>query len=278
MATLWAWAVPTPFEDSPVDHTWVTDYDNRVNAYPNVAAVIAAQANYWFCWGDFHPDGSGAHQPKGYLGSAAGDLAWANCLCTSNASSASNLPTCGTIYHYGVDGVCHQLANQVLWSTSAIPGGPLTVAKARGYGLSTFFYGSYGLQHDAWSDRKTQCVPAGGQHAARGGTMKTAQPEDDEFVAKARAVLHGKDAEPKLAALLAIRAQAHTTLAAHKAKILLGAGSPSADELNAAHQARLHQASRLLSADEFSALFGIAPGEIDKVQLVVPQMHSRSEK
>ena len=158
MPTLFAWAVPTPFEESPVDHTWVTDYDNRQTPYPDINAVIAAQAIYWYCWGDFHVQGRSHQVPQGFLGSRAGDVSWANCLCASNAPSNTNGPTCGTIFHYGVDGVCHQLANQVLWATSG-NGSALTVALARGYHLSSFFYGTYGLTHAAWSARKLQCAP-----------------------------------------------------------------------------------------------------------------------
>jgi hypothetical protein len=48
-ATLYAWATPAFSSGSPVDHTWVTTYDNRVNAYPAIADVIAANQLYWYC-------------------------------------------------------------------------------------------------------------------------------------------------------------------------------------------------------------------------------------
>jgi hypothetical protein len=32
---LYAWAVPAFISESPVDHTWVTTYDNRVHSYPD---------------------------------------------------------------------------------------------------------------------------------------------------------------------------------------------------------------------------------------------------
>src|SRR5208337_1345282 len=51
--TLYAWAVPAFIDESPVDHTWVTSYDNRKQGYPDIAAVIAAKQDYWYCWGDF---------------------------------------------------------------------------------------------------------------------------------------------------------------------------------------------------------------------------------
>ena len=119
MTTLYAWATPAFSKDSPVDHTFVTDYDNRVDDYPSIEKVEQAQANYWYCWGIFHAQGDSSQQPNGYLGSASGDFALAQCLCLPNKASDSIDPhirpnACGTIYHYGLDGVCHQLANQVL--------------------------------------------------------------------------------------------------------------------------------------------------------------------
>ena len=98
MATLWAWATPAPYEHSPVDHTWVTDYDNRVDEPPqNVAEVIAAAGNYWFCWGAFHARGESREVSQGFLGGMPRSIALANCLARSNAPSASDKPTCGTI-------------------------------------------------------------------------------------------------------------------------------------------------------------------------------------
>ncbi len=41
--TLCAWAVPAFIDELPVDHTWVTGYDNRKQTYPDIAAVIAAE-------------------------------------------------------------------------------------------------------------------------------------------------------------------------------------------------------------------------------------------
>jgi hypothetical protein len=279
MSTLYAWASATPFPDSPVDHTWVTDYDNRVAApYPNIAAVIAAGANYWFCWGDFHKKGTSTQVPKGFLGSKGGSVPWASCLCAPNAPSKSNRRTCGTIYYYGIDGVCHQLANQVLWSTG---GGtrPLTVSKARGYRLSTFLYGTYGLQHDAWAARKVECAPPGvagkARRGVKGGGMGKPRP-DDEFAAHARAVLRKHKAEHKLPAVLALRALSHTVSAAHKAGVQKRKAAPTAAALNAQHRAHLEEAGRLLTKAEFKELFGISTAQIKDVQLVDPKIYRRS--
>jgi hypothetical protein len=39
---LYAWAVPAFSTGSPVDHTWVTTYDNRVKVYSSDQQVAAA--------------------------------------------------------------------------------------------------------------------------------------------------------------------------------------------------------------------------------------------
>ena len=41
-SNLYAWAVPAFSAGSPVDHTWVTTYDNRVKTYTNDQQVAAA--------------------------------------------------------------------------------------------------------------------------------------------------------------------------------------------------------------------------------------------
>jgi hypothetical protein len=43
-----------------------------------------------------------------------------------------------------MDGVCHQLSNQILFATKTDSKAPLTVKDARGYWYSNFRYGTYG--------------------------------------------------------------------------------------------------------------------------------------
>ena len=54
---LYAWAVPAFSQGAPVDHTWVTTYDNRQTVYATIQQVSAGNQNYWYCWGSFHPQG-----------------------------------------------------------------------------------------------------------------------------------------------------------------------------------------------------------------------------
>ena len=269
MATLWAWATPAPYEHSPVDHTWVTDYDNRVDEPPqNVAEVIAAAGNYWFCWGAFHARGESREVSQGFLGSMPRSIALANCLARSNAPSASDKPTCGTIRLYGIEGVCHQLANQVLWATASATHPPLTVGSARGYGASIFFYGTYGLQHHAWTSRKTSCgkAPTTPPNGSASTTMSgSPSPTDDEFAEKAATVLAKGAADNKLPALLALRRQAQEKLLGTQRETI-----NSANALNEMHRFFLTRAATLLNDAEFADIFSVAKTDIPNVELVDP--------
>ena len=157
---LYAWAVPAYASSSPVDHTWVTSYDNRVTPYADVQQVAADGEFYWYCWGSFHSWGGTPNDRTGFLGQQLGNLALAQCLVEANADSRIVPAARGTIFTYGFDGVCHQLANQVLYSTGTGNAEPLTVRKARGYMASVFIYGTYGLQEAAWRNQIARC---GGQ-------------------------------------------------------------------------------------------------------------------
>lgn len=260
---LYAWATPAFVEGSPVDHTWVTSYDNNANPYPNLAAVVAAKEDYWFCWGSFHAQGR-------TLGSQLGDVVLARCLVQSNADSSTTFPARGTIFTYGVDGVCHQLANQVLYATGINGARPLTVANANGYSVSSAIYGAYGLQHAAWRNKIAACVAATapGPQARRparprqppdpGANMSAIIPANapDEFEERVGQVL-GVGKLSLASQLLNLRAQFQAAAAAHAHSVV----TPTASELNARNQRFLDDAAKLLSKSDFKAIFGVAPGE-----------------
>jgi hypothetical protein len=276
---IYAWATPAFVEGSPVDHTWVTTYDNRQHAYPNDQAVVAAGASYWYCWGDFHPSAGTPESPSGALGQKAGDLAIAGCLVAPNADSRVMTAARGTIFTYGVDGVCHQLANQVLYATGTVRSGPLTVSPARGYWASVFVYGTYGLQHSAWVNKQGACsgqiVQASAPQRALGAALKSAGPFGpkgpgmsnpiDDFAARAQAVL-GKTDPKKLADLLSLRADTHR----FAAQRWPGLSAPGAEALNARNQHLIDQAAALLGPDHFQKIFGLDPRA--KLTLVDPKM------
>ena len=128
----YAWAVPAFGVASFPDHTWVTTYDNRSIKYGNVQQVVRAKQFFWYCWGGFHRQGGTSVNATGLLGEKTGDVTVAQCLVQPNADSRTVRKARGTIFTYGRHGVCHQLANQVLYATGT-GGVPLIVEKARGY-------------------------------------------------------------------------------------------------------------------------------------------------
>ena len=273
MRLLYAWAVPAFEDDFPVDHTWVTTYDNRSHPYPSVAAVEAAVECAWYCWGDFHPRGGTPGNPDGAVGAQVGNLDLARCFAQPNADCAASFAARGTIFTYGVDGVCHQLANQVLYATGVGGARPLTAAAARGYRLSSAIYGTYGLQSAAWRNKIAACAaamaarPANADdvaHAAppRPGAAMTSVPPD-EFEQRVAEVL-GPDRLRLAAQLLNLRARFHTAAAAEAHAMR----APTADELNERNQRFFDDAAKILSASDYERIFGVEPGR--KVKLVRP--------
>jgi hypothetical protein len=138
LVELYAWMTPAFVQGSPVDHTWVTTYDNRAQTYRDIAAVIAAQQDYWYCWGAYHAKGGASGRPDGFVVSGNGDLALARCLVQPNADSQAVYAARGTIFTYGVDGVCHQLGQPDATGVSGAP--PVTVAGVNGYWISSAIY------------------------------------------------------------------------------------------------------------------------------------------
>ena len=258
MIKLFAWAVPV-WPGALVDHTWVTTYDNRHTVYDNISQVAQAREFYWYCWGSFHPHGGTPNNPTGFLGDLTGDLDLAQCLVKPNADSRTDAAARGTIFIYGVDGVCHQLANQVLYATGIGGKRPLTVRKARGYIASVFIYGTYGLQAAAWANRLASCSAP--SVAALGAITMPGLPDD--FESRAREVL-GDDAK-LLADLLALREETNR-FAAQK----WPGSPPSAATLNARNQHLIEQAAKLLGPEKFTAIFGFAPDQ--KIDLVDPNI------
>lgn len=260
---LFAWATPAFVPGSPVDHTWVTDFDNRITPYPTVSAVAAAGKHNWFCWGSYHAAGGTPVLADGLLLSHAGMLATAICLVQPNADSRHVAGAQGTIFSYGLDGVCHQLANQVLYAC----GLPATrVTNARGYGASSFLYGDYGLQHTAWAAKIGSCAhkpkatvsraksKMGVATKAGGATTMGDDSMPDEFELRARRALEQTDGD-RLAALLALRdgaRRAATTMIARREAI-------DAKTLNARNQALIDEAAKLLTREQFESIFGHAP-------------------
>ncbi len=221
------------------------------------------------CWGSFHKVG----EPTEPIAMGQANLAVARCLVKSNADSRDIPAARGTIFKYGVDGVCHQLANQVLFSTGTAKTKPLTVKKARWYRVSSFLYGMYGRrQKVAWQQKIEHCaqqIISGAPHefsdAARSKIIATGKNmEFDDFEEHAQDVL--SDEPILLAKLLELRSEVQ----AYIARDIPGFESPSAEMLNAQNQHMMDQAALLLGDEKFEQVFGIKVGE--RIALVDPDI------
>jgi len=158
MSKLYLWANPVKKADF-LDHTWVTTYPFANGEYPKFSDIPAGES-YWYCWGDYHPAGQGGihHEPNGAIGQADADINVASKLVEPNQSAPAfpgkpGQPQDGAIVVYAVDGVCQNLANQLLYATGGPDKEPVRVEYARGYQIATFFYGNYGLS-ERWDDLK----------------------------------------------------------------------------------------------------------------------------
>ncbi|WP_136810005.1 hypothetical protein [Desulfosediminicola flagellatus] len=116
-----------------MDHTYVTDYF-PLSANDSIGDVVSRNQNFWYCHGDFHNDQSRL-VPQGKKVFVKGDLSLLNCICKSNNKDGT-----GTVDVYLLDGVCHQVTNQILYLASP----RIIVEGVRGYWLSQLSFGHYG--------------------------------------------------------------------------------------------------------------------------------------
>lgn len=86
------------------------------------------------------PDGGsvGTLSDAVLLASQAGDGSFAARVAVPNNDAADSG------LRYGIDGVCHQMAKRILFSTAVDGQTPITVWGAKGYNLSILLYGEYG--------------------------------------------------------------------------------------------------------------------------------------
>lgn len=156
---LFAWVTPAFVKGAPVDHTWVTTYDSRATPYYSLATVQAAGEHYWFSLGDFHSQGMSSVRSGGLL---LVTPAHASSYCLVLPDDAKFK---GTVHWYGIDGVCHQLSNQVLYPSRA------RVDSARGYRLSSSIFGTYGRRTKEWDIQRMHCQVLLGSNQQRRPSM-----------------------------------------------------------------------------------------------------------
>lgn len=244
---LYAWAASALFEGVPVDHTWVTTFDLRRNQYEDEKAIYGSEDLYWYCYGLLRLRGR-------FLGSKNGAKSFSTCLVQPNVRSDHSDRAKGTIFRYARDGVCHQLANQVLFSTGT-KGAVFTVKAARGYWFSTFKYGDYGVNVADWEKQKRGC-----DIGRPNEDNEETEMSKDDFKERAREVL-GQAAPDLLRDLLALRAKAMADQPSE---------NNSAASINKKNQVWFDRAADLLGTTRFKQIFGIPPRQ--RVNLVDPSV------
>lgn len=143
---LYVWANPLNVI-SVLDHTWVTTYDLITTCPPDISS-----GDYWYCWGICHE--TGQYNPEArLLNSRDGEVTLATCISTPNDEDDH----AGIAGIYGLHGVCHQVANRVLFSTANEHEEPLLVDGAHGFWLSYLLYGDYGGKGDNWEQVQKNC-------------------------------------------------------------------------------------------------------------------------
>jgi hypothetical protein len=94
--TLFGWSrrAFTPVNPFPLNHTWVTTYQNPgpPNGFvrPFQTLPFPEEDHYWFCWGLLHSGGDKHQNPKPYVAwkePANADRQLASCICQSNVES-----------------------------------------------------------------------------------------------------------------------------------------------------------------------------------------------
>lgn len=261
------WVTPAFIQGSPADHTWVTTYDSRTRPIPDIGGVVAAGEDCWYCWGDWHPTGGIPGNPTGFLAAQMGDVALASCLVEPNADSRQEPAARGTVFIYGLDGVCHQLANQVLAATASGAMPPLSVKGARWYGASSFLYRTYGVRTADWAAKFATCS---GRDVLEGVGEMPMTGLPDDFSERAKQVLGPEEADT-LAKLEALRRRAP----ADGGPELQGMRDDrTAADLNRENQKRLDEAAALLGPARFEEIFGYPPET--RINLVDPAIFEAS--
>jgi len=213
-------------------------------------------------------------------------MAIANCICTPDVHELvpPNSTSHGGINLYGIDGVCHQLSNRILWATTKGAGDPLTVDGAKGYGASRWLFGTYGSNVSEWQSRIARCTAAAAAPTAAAGTPvamamhMAAAPRslDADLDAMIREKLGPEFSRAKAERIRQVRARALSAKALLDRKVQSGqiSGAAFAASVNELVDRGLHDTARVLTPDEYKKLFGLAPGE--KIGVVDPKIAEQS--
>jgi len=268
--TLYSWANPIGGVGNIVDHTWVTSFP--------AASQCPPPQSYWYSWGGCHETGPGTTAKP--LATHGADLAVAKCICTADLGEyiPPDSPSHGGINLYGIDGVCHQLSNRILWAATLGSGAPVTVEGAKGYSVSRWLYGTYGGNLADWQQRIARCTAA---HPAAPGTpvaMMAHAPQslDADLAAMIREKLGPEISGEKTARILQIRRNILESKSVLDRRVRSGQIPPRqfAESVNELVDRGLHQVAQVLTPAEYLKLFGLPPGE--RIGVVDPAIAEQS--
>lgn len=273
--TLYAWMRPISVGEiyiNLLDHTYVTSY-TPAGTYTNITDVTNNYEHFWYCWGQLDPNKSRL-VPKCPPTGISGDLGQIQCVCNANDVNAH-----GTIFRYLHDGVCHQLANQVLYFASP----RITVEGVKGWKLSHFRFGAYGSNTSDWQNRISGCqgdssVPSDDSDSygqkinnvfANAPDSATAEElRDAELQVHVKHCLGKTPKKDDMAFLVEVREEARQQNEVLFAKVSMGLIDPNTytEQANQIHDTMLDKIAARLSPEEFKQLFDFTPD--NKVQLI----------
>jgi hypothetical protein len=273
--TLYLWANPIAGAGNLVDHTWVTNFP--------AGSPCPPPQTYWYSWGGCHETGPGTTARP--LASHAANLAVAKCICTPDLGEYSppESPTHGGINFYGIEGVCHQLSNRILWAATSGTGDPVTVEGAKGYEVSRWMFGIYGTTTDDWQQRIARCAAAAATASATPAphvmmAMMARIPKNlnEDLNVMMREKLGPQLSADKAARIVQIRGNVLERKSALETQVKTGQIAPRvfATSVNDLVNEKLREASQHLTPDEYRKLFGVAPGE--RIDIVDPDVAERS--
>ncbi len=127
---------------------WGLPVISKVTFSPDHTYVTSSVGVSWGCFGR----NSGGK----LLDSAFGSTSAAQCIATPNPTASpllypiTHTSFCAGIL-YGINGVCHQAANRILFPSNA------SVSSAKGYFASYSLYGEFGLLEKEWRNRLSRC-------------------------------------------------------------------------------------------------------------------------
>ncbi len=239
--TLVAWAAPLWDSVRVANHTWVTTYESPTTCSP-------PNEDYWYCTGSCRDTTDPSIEVR-ELGHWSADVQLARCIAQPNVKSSKPVAANSGVV-YGIDGVCHQIANRVLFAASD-GGSPPTVEGAKFYPVTWLLYGTYGDVKRPWQwIRLLRDCSAGDRMAVS---------EDDVFATWIEAQL-GERGEQFAERLVNLRTEIRAEKEALDLEVVSGRinGEEFANRINQLATTRIRE---MLGDEDYERLFDVRANE-----------------